>query len=279
MTANRVLLLTSAIVSLAALSACYEDTPKSEKIDRLAWSEDGSEIAYVVSRYEESGSQTAPSSTFYFHNFSHQVYIQPADGSPARKLGNEQALQNLEDFYYFKQAGYLIVSYRHKPITGPEFKRYYQLLMDGKSHTLNLQSETQVVPSPDGQTIAIMQHSPYCQPAAVSAAGTQVCSAEVDFLKASDRQPIGEKRNITFSSRQVPELTWTPAGALVASTNSESFSLQPTSSETQTVTRPRCMSPKTSSGPVNAQGELAYAEGMSVKRRSEPALPRFGCQG
>lgn len=280
MVSLRSLFLTSALCGLAALSACNEDTPKAEKIDRLAWSEDGSEIAYVMSRFEESGSNTGPSSTYFAHNYSHQVYLQPADGSPARKIGNEQGLQNLEDFYYFKQAGYFVVSYLYKPLTGPEFKRYYQLTLDGKSYTLNFQSDTQVVPSPNGQTIAIMQHNPQgCQNSGASSASANACQVKVDFVNAGDREPLGIQQKLSFTTKnRVPDMTWTPAGTLVVSNGSEAFALQP-ATEPQSVSQPGCLSPKTSSGPVNVQGQLAYAEGTSVKSRPEPALPRFGCQG
>lgn len=270
----------SVLISLSftaiALAACDDKAEKKEQISQLAWSEDGTEIAYVMSRFEEEGA--APSVTHFKHDFSHQVYVQNADGSNVRKIGNEQGLENLEDFYYHKAAGYMVVSYLNKPLGEPAFKRYYQLKLDGKSYTITTKPNMSTVPSPNGQVIATVTQFPEgCK--GVSSSGADSCHAMVDFLNASDLKKMGNQIKVTFASRdRLPDFTWTSSGDFVVSNGFEAFSLAP-GADVKTRNVPACMSPKTNSSSVNQSGQVAYAEGSTAKVRLDPSQPQFGCQG
>ncbi len=126
---------------------------KRAQLDQAVWSEDGSEIAYLVLHYEEGrpgpGDGTTPK-----RKFAHELRVKNADGSGDRVLASVRPGQNGAEFYRMKCAGYTIV-----PVVSESSYRVDLLRDSGGVQVIDAIQNTHcdglhVIPSPHGEYIA-----------------------------------------------------------------------------------------------------------------------------
>lgn len=265
-----------ALTALTALSSCNEKSVKTEQLSRVVWSDDNSEQALVVMRYEEATPAMNPISAGGLEsNFSHQIYIQNADGSKRHAVGIEFQGQSGFDLYYMKEAGYIVATMMENDESNQPVTRYFQLWMDGTVSRLTDKPDMKIIPSPDGQILAqVTQYPATCQ----NPAGN--CPVDVSFIDATSHDSLGKKIQANFSGGQLPAMTWNTQGEFILAGATQAQALTPGSSEIRSVPIPACTYPPTSSSQVAANGAYIYSSAGSILSR--PAAQNeasFGCQG
>lgn len=253
------------------IGACNEEVSKSEQLARVVWSDDNTEQALIILRYEQQPGMNPAAVGAVESNFSHQIYIQNADGSNRRPIGIEFQGQSGHELYYMKAAGYLVAS-RMEVSDNAAVARYYQLRLDGTVNRLSEKAHTQVIPSPDGNFLArITQHPELC----ASTVGN--CPLDVEILNANTLHQMGSTYPLSF--RTQPEVTWMPDGKLVATDGQRSEAIVPGSNSVEEVSVPNCTYPPTSSNAVSHDGSFIFAQAGQIQLRPAGLNEKaFGCQ-
>lgn len=265
--------------ALLALSACDDQsTAKTEQLSRVVWSDDNSAQALVVMRYDESTPAMNPISAGGLQsNFTHQIYVQNADGSNRHAVGIEFQGQSGYDLYFMKESGYIVGTMVEASDNNQAVTRYYLLRMDGTVNRLTEKPDMKVIPSPNGGTLArITQYPATCG----NPAGN--CPVDVEFLDAQSLDPLGQKTQLSFSSGsgQLPALTWNQEGQFIVSDGAEAKAIAPATGEVSETTVPACTFPATTSSQVSASGQYVYSSaGQVMSRQAAANEPAFGCQG
>lgn len=268
------LLLATAILASLGLTACNDDAVKTEQLDRVVWSDDNTEEALIVLKFEEKHSMNPLDGTTLKSNFSHQVYVQNRDGSNRHPIGNEFLGQNGFDFYYMKSAGYLIASYIATGSDDNPVTRYYQLKLDGSVNQLTSKPDMRVIPSPNGAYLALITFYPA---ACGNPAGN--CPMDVEFLDANSLASVGKKQQLSFEHGKTPELTWNLGGQFLLTTDEQTFAVRPDAEEPSPANTPACTYPPTSSSSIATSGDFVYpAQNQVQTRPTTQSEQPFGCQ-
>lgn len=262
-----------ALLAPLCLTHCTREKAKVEQVDRAVWSDDNNQVAMIVQRFDQSSSSNPLSSTLR-ENLSHQIFIQDRNGGPRQAVGNEIQGQNARELYFMKRAGYLIASYLESDAAGGSQVVYYKMTLDGNVSRLTQQPHMRVLPSADGQYLALITQFPeQCTGSGAA------CPLDVLFRRAEDLSDVGTTHRLSFANGVLPELTWNLGGQLIASNGSESFALRPGQAEAVTVEHPKCVYPATSSSSIASSGDFVYPEQNQVAFRSTTAGEQpFGCQ-
>lgn len=259
------------LLASLSLSACNEKSVKSEQLARVVWSDDNSEQALVVLRYDQQEGMNPAAVGAVESNFTHQIYVQNADGSNRRPVGIEFQGQSGHEVYYMKSAGYIVASLMEAADNNP-VARYYQLRLDGTINRLTEKPHMQVIPSPDGAYLArITQYPDTC----ANPAGN--CPLDIEILDAQTLSKLGQKYPFSFSSQ--PEVTWMPDGKLVATDGQLSEAIEPGSDSVEEISPPACTYPPTSSSAVSHDGSFIFAQAGQIQLRPAGLNEKaFGCQ-
>lgn len=275
---NALTVLIIPLITLA-LTGCWSD---AEQVDQAVWSDDDSEVAVVVLRFEEKSGNPLNGTTDK-KNFRHQIYVQSLDGSGKTAIGGERSGQNGSQIYYMKSAGYLVVS----TLTDVGM-RFDRVALSGAS-TLIAETDYDsckshffdVVPSPTGAQIAVISRSDACEdtspeaPTPLGPVSTPV-QVEVRFLNAQTLAEL-DAQTVDLATGSVA-WTWRPDGAFVVTDGQDAVALTAGLSAVTTAL-PGCTDPKTSSSPVDASGVFVYPNpdgGLSTSTSS--GADTFGCQ-
>lgn len=264
---------------LTTTTACRPGK-KTEQLDRVVWSNDGVEQAFVMTQFEEGRSGNPLDGTTMKRNFSHQIFVQDPDGLNRRAVSNQVVGQNGGDLFYMRSAGYIVASFlQQNGENQAPYPRYYQLLMDGTTRTLTTAPHTRAVPSPDGKWIARVELNPEgCRPDATDNE-SESCRVQVEFLDAQTLMRHGQKHQVLFQNpSKVPDFTWTPEQEWVVTNRVQAFAASP-DQEPEAADVPACLFPKTSSDHINADGSLIFPNGNTIDSRPATADdPQWGCQ-
>jgi len=270
---KRLLLL--ALFGSLTIAACENNAVKTEQLNRVIWSDDNTEQALIVLKFEEKKSMNPLSSNNLKSNFSHQIFVQDRNGGNRRAIGNEFLGQNAFDFYYMKSSGYMIASFIEASEENNPVVRYYHLnVSNGGVTRLTSKPDMRVIPSPDGAYLALTTFYPStCN----NPAGN--CPVDLEFMSSETLETVGKKHQLNFNNGKSPEMTWNLGQKFILTTDEEAFSIMPGDESPIETEIPACTFPQTTSSSVAASGDFVYANNMQILTRptthSEQA---FGCQ-
>jgi len=162
----------------------------------------------------------------------------------------------------------------NNPLMGTTLKRNmrHQLYVESPRHF-------DVVPSPDGDHIAVLMAAPGCPSMSGPASPTGGYGATepitVTFLDAATLNEL-QSQTLTVSTMNL-EWTWRPAGDFVVSSGDKSWSLDVGRAPNNT-TKPRCFWPKTASSQWSSSGTFIESDNLRVVVSGQNASAAFGCQ-
>lgn len=272
-------LWTLAVGALFGLSACRSWEPV-ETIASLAFADDDSAIAFMVLRFESRPNNNPLAGTTVKRNLRHQLYIESPTGQGRTALTTEIEGQNGNELYYMKGHNYFVSA-----AVSPQ-ARWFNKIQGGQvteiarvdTHTCEAR-HFDVVPSPDGQTLAVLMASPGCPatsgPASPNGGYGATEPISVTFVEASTLNEL-QSQTLTVSTSNL-EWTWRPAGDFVVASGDSSWSLKPGRGPT-TTTRPRCFWPKTSSSQWSSTGTFIESDNLAVVVSGQNPEAAFGCQ-
>lgn len=254
------------ILFLLLMAGCASAGQERNYISQAVWSDDDTHFAFVVSRYTERPALNPFDDSLTQENFRFQLYHQALDGSDRRPLSPEIAGQ-AGPIYYMRQAGYVIAH-------NLSDHRISQFWLDGRVEQLAQGADLQIIPSPDGQTLAQVQRGPACK--AGGQAGTN-CQVTVIFLTADTHAQLSREQIGLNGSFGPAEVTWVSKRAFIVTDSVNAYVLGPELALLDTPV-PNCIIPKTTSSLFSAQGTLVYAQGDSLRLGSTDPATAFGCQ-
>jgi hypothetical protein len=236
------------VLALVGPIGCWNET---EMIDRAVWSDDDTGQAYVRLLFEEGPKVNPLSMTHPRRNFRHQLFIQNVDGSERQAVTNVQEFQTGANFYYMRQAGYLIID-----VFEAEDEIRYDLvrLPAGDATTIATHSASgracesfEVIPSYRGQIIAIVERT------ADSDADRRCPTGEVivTFIDAASLSDIAKYR---WQVTDMVQTGWTDADELIVSAPDDGVWLVTPDTGPTPADPATCVYPRTTSGSMSADG-------------------------
>ena len=269
---------------LCALLGClggWEDFEYIVDVDASSnntpvWADDDSEIAFLVGRGQSRGAGLG-SDVSSTRNERWQLYVEMPDATGRRSITPEG--QWSPPLYHMKRSGYFVMSERLDAVT----TRVVRVSIDGAVSEIGRKADGAcdpfaAVPSPSGQTIAVVS----CAPNAPGFPRVIVRFLEASTLSELRRDTLGTQ-NADCSNVSCIMYTWRSAGDFVVALGSVPAgrvvrSFAPDRSSTP-ADLPRCFSPKTRSGAVSSTGRKLVVQGMKVIATgiTFPA-EAFGCQ-
>jgi len=180
-------------LALLALTGCWSD---KETIGNIAWSDDDLEQAYVEDHYEYRFWTFDRPAT---RNWQHRVMLQKPDGTNRRQLTPLHAGQNGSDFYFMRQEGYVL----YGVFDGTETRWESIDIYTGNVRVVAVDDQTsgvcpiyEVIPSPDGKTLARAHGNLGVDPSGTGGSGVPgdaaaACSGGIlgiDFIDANTLQ-------------------------------------------------------------------------------------------
>lgn len=244
-------------LALLALTACWSD---EQSIGNVTWSDDDAEQAYVEDHYEHRTWTFDRPAT---RNWEHRVMLQAPDGSNRRPLTGLEAGQNGSDFYLMRQEGYLLLDVM-------EDTRIVWKSVDLATGAIrevhayggsDLCPVHEVIPSPDGRTLARVDGDLGTDPGGTGGSGVPgdaaaACAGgtlEVDFL---DAHTFAVDGSFEVEVSGWADRMWTRAGEfLVWDEAGHSWRIDPVAGPVS-ATMPTCFWPRTSSSPLSSDGVL-----------------------
>lgn len=265
--------------AVVGLSACRSWEP-IETIAALAFADDDSAIAMMVFRFESKPNNNPLMGTTLKRNMRHQLYVESPNGQGRTALTPEIPGQNGNELYYMKSSGYFVSA-----AVSPEARWFNKIQGAQVTEIARVENGTcesrhfDVVPSPDGDHIAILMAAPGCPSMSGPASPTGGYGATepitVTFLDAATLDEL-QSQTLTASTMNL-EWTWRPAGDFVVSSGDKTWSLEVGRAPTNT-TKPRCFWPKTASSQWSATGTFIESDNLRVVVSGQNASAAFGCQ-
>lgn len=259
-------------LGLVGLGCPADDDPWKavEIITDVAWSDDQSTIVYVFETYEENTEGNAPYFQTQTRNHRYSVYIAEPDGGSARLRLDIQPTRPLGGLRYFSTTDTLFID------DARENKRVVWVHRPGEpgervAVSTNLGCDAQlfeVLPSPDGQTLAIIRgdEDPACL-------NISTVNATISLVSTADLEEVSSPLTLGFQSTS-PATTWTPSGDFLMSDSTTTYRM--TSTEWDLSPTPGCYEPPTTSGAVGLDGRLiSHEDGVFVTRATDSL---WGCQ-
>jgi hypothetical protein len=263
-----------------------------------AWADDGSDVAVIESHYQRRLSFPPLQGWWDRRDFSFRVAVTEPNARSRAYLTDELPGQAIELFHQ-RGAGYVLVK-RFVADTGTlDWLRVD--LVDGEAAVVSTQPlgpsvERDVVPAPDGETIAEVSCERFRevpQPdGSISIEPVSPVPCTARFLDAWTLAEVGQAvvslpeeppfvpSGADGATRQLPRATWTPAGTLVLTDwAATAFEVAPGSTPAPAAV-PTCRGPVTVSGKVSAAGQrIAVKDGrVKVVATNPAAADTFGCQ-
>jgi len=244
--------LLSLVLSSLALGGCWRD---GSEISTVAWSDDDSAQAYVKLLFEESTREGDGFLGSSRRNYRHQVWTQNEDGSNRRALTSERVAQPGSTFYFMRDAGYVLIDVRESD----RRSRFDQIwLSSGTSQTIAVNELPEgpvipcqgfeVLPSPDGLTLAIIERTAPPVPRCV---GGTVIVTFVDALTGA------EGNSFEWGLDGMPASAWTASGQLqLWSFAGGEWRVDPTTGPHDLASAPTCSWPRTSSSNISEDGRV-----------------------
>jgi hypothetical protein len=239
-------------------------------LDGFKWSNDGSQILGIETRYEEKQTWSPLwGLKVVRRKYCHQLFWTALDSAARQNIGGPSELQ-VVDALAFPQAGYIVIG-KHSD-SSPWI--YERVALDGSRRQLASISGacdwSQAVPSPDGSTIAYAHtvlHS--CPDPTLSNSTTTV-----SFFDAAG-SAIGSSGQVTLAG--YARSTWTPAGAFVVTDGATASAVAVDGTVSATAV-PGCTDPPSTSSNVDATGRLLdIHDGKPAVVGVDPGRA-FGCQ-
>jgi hypothetical protein len=264
------------------LTACWVIWSDAEYISAVAWSDDDARVVYAVLRYEERDSANPLHGSTIKRNFRHQLYLQKPDGSGKSALGNEIAGQNAMELYFMRDAGYVLAG-----AVDDSARWFNRIGLDGRVREVARKSSAScearyfdVVPSPDGEVLALVQAAPGCSGTGwdgpPSPHGGASAADEMIFVQLLDAQTLAVLKShaVTLQAWSI-EWTWRLEGDFVVTDGRSAWSLD-TDRNALATSVPACTWPKTSSSEWSAAGVHVYADGPTVRTGETQPHAAFG---
>ncbi|HRE91265.1 MAG TPA: hypothetical protein PK095_19260 [Myxococcota bacterium] len=265
--------------ALFGLSACRSWEP-IETIASLAFADDDSAVAMMVFRFESKPNNNPLMGTTLKRNMRHQLFVESPTGAGRTALTPEIPGQNGNELYYMKSSGYFVSA-----AVSPEARWFNKIAGGQVTEIARVESGTcesrhfDVVPSPDGDHLAILMAAPGCPSMSGPASPTGGYGATepitVTFLDAATLDEL-QSQTLTVSTMNL-EWTWRPAGDFVVSSGDKSWSLDVGRAPSNT-TKPRCFWPKTASSQWSSTGTFIESVDLDVVVSGQNAAAAFGCQ-
>lgn len=277
------LLSLAALLALVSQTSCFGSWEAREFVSTAVWADDDSAIALVVFRYEAKPSANPLNGTPQQRKMRHQLYVEQPNGAARTPITGELDGQNAAELYYMKSRGYFVLG-----AVSADARWFNRIGTNGAVTEIAraLESSCQsrhfdVIPSPDGLHIAVLQTAPGCTSAPAgppSPTGTPTGGDEhltVRFLDAATLAEV-QSQTVTVPAWGV-EWTWRPAGDFVVSGDGTAWSLA-VGRAPATTSPPACFWPKTSSSAWSSAGVMVSGHEMSVQAYGSSPDSAFGCQ-
>jgi hypothetical protein len=273
---RRLIRLAAVTLPLAAAGvvAGCEGWISTAGINSAAWSDDDTEIAFVLSRVQYRSLPLFGGTQY--RNFRQQLYVRSPSGHDSVTLGAEVTgdlvLGTLRDM---KKRGYLTLT-----VTDDGRDIFYQIMRDGSRREVARVSVfprtscqpyfPRVIPSPGGEYLALVTPG-ICDTTSILPSA----QVTVRFIDAMSLAPI-RSDTIQTNDRDVSS-TWLPDGTFDVGTSTGVWSLAVDRPAAAT-TAPHCWTPQTTSSEWSSLGARVGPGGRTVTI-GHPAQPlAFGCQ-
>lgn len=248
-----------------------------ERIEKVVWADDSSEVAVVVSHLEEKISGWLNKTTEK-RNLNYQVFVQEINGNEKRPI-TELRDTPVGQIFFMKRAGYLVIESLLKD-GGQSFDKmdmqgHEMLIVETSKEVCPVQKAAAgskpfpavyhtVIPSPDGKQLAHV-YSPECG------------KVTIDFLDADSLTVVDGQ---TFDIDEPTDVTWHRDGYIIFATVKLDKAWKVAVQESPVpIQPPKCLSPKTTSSSVSTGGRLVYPDEtgkLAMKRVEQKQI--FGCQ-
>lgn len=235
------------------LSGCWRE---GGQLDQAVWSHDDQALLVAELSFRERGSFGA--GTTSKKDFGYQLVLADTSGGSRVPVGEPVDGQNAAEIYAM-QGWALSARFDEDGLAWP----VHTDLTTGAHTELPPMSEGGpgfAVPSPSGLHIA-----------RIAADGRLV-----EVLASETLRLTGVA---TLSPTQPVDWTWSPDGRFVVTDGSEAWAVEPEGGEVSPTDPPACVTPKTSSSPIAADGRVVRID-VAGEVRVEPGDPAlaFGCQ-
>lgn len=240
-----------------------------EDVETLAWSPDGSEILVSEHLFEQKSAIFGYDQT---QNHCHRLAVYAPDGTRKREM---MALTPGFAPYFpgslTFMASYAVYHHQNYALDKTGLWEAFRVAPNGQRKTLVTWpkcSHGQVIPSPDGSTMAMITIKSSCTSA------SQASTTTVRFLDAAGN-PIGATVTTPFTTWPVG--TWTPAGAFIVTDRTTAVRVDVSGASVATPV-PSCTEPATTSSEVAHDGRLvSFLAGKLSVFGIDPSRA-FGCQ-
>lgn len=273
----------AALIALLSQASCFGSWEAREFVSTVAWADDDSAIALVVFRYEAKPSANPLNGTPQQRKMRHQLYVEQSNGAARTPITGEIDGQNAAELYYIKSRGYFVLG-----AVNADARWFNRISASGAVTEIARAQEGScesrhfdVVPSPDGHHIAVLQTAPGCTSASSgppSPTGNPTGGDDqltVRFLDAATLNEV-QSQTVTVPAWGV-EWTWRPAGDFVVAASGTAWSLAVGRGPEATST-PACFWPKTSSSAWSSAGVMVSGDEMAVQAYGSSPSSAFGCQ-
>jgi len=253
-----------------------------EAILVTVWSDDGADQAYLLAKWQEESGMFGVPEGASTRNHRHYVYLRSADGSDRRDLYGVKPEHGFGRIYYMKSQGYVIVA-----LQDGSGLRFVKAGTDGtervvatSSNSLMACGSLEVIPSPDGAELAIIERAAVTQsPPSGPAVPVPACSSGAVTVELVDAATLNRLHGpFSWTVAELAEATWTPAGELFVASAGDAWRVDRQSGPVASAP-PACFAPKTTSSNVSAGGVMIGPgnSGDPVRVISQDAAS-FGCQ-
>jgi hypothetical protein len=285
---RRAIATLSLAAALAATSACSRWKEK-DTVSVAVWSDDDASQAYVVQYYEERKINQILETITERRNFEYQVFVQNPNGSGRHALTSRRPGQSGPDLFYMKTQGYIV----YGEVQDPPLHVLRRLNLNGSEQTIAESTAmfapcgaASAVPSPDGATLAVLEHQnvpggypPPGPPPPDVLAECQDIIISVTFLDAAT---LAEQGSWTWEADGFMEYGWTAEDEFFVQTVEGTWRVDPATGP-QAAAAPECLNPKTTSSSISAGGvylQPTMDPDDPIDSFTDPSIPTFGnCSG
>ncbi len=242
-------------------------------VDHAVWSSDGAWVAAVETAYEEKKSWDPLNGTTDKRRTCHRVFVQKLDGTGKRYLGAD--VKGQAGNMFFMRPGSDADAYVLLQVYAGSAVSYDRVALDGKRSIIAKDGgrELNLVPSPDGRTIAQIKIQSCDAPPE-----GPFPDAKTEVRMLSDRGVLrGTPHSIVAPCYSVG-FTFRPDNLLVVADGQHAYAFDTNGGAPTSTTLPRCVNPPTTSSWVDAQGRvLSFVDGKASSSDKNAELA-FGCQ-
>lgn len=232
------------LIALAS-TGCWRS---QQAIGPVAWSDDDEGQAYFLLSFQQSTYDGPFGRGTRDHNL--RVHVQAPDGSGRRALSSWFEGTLGTDFYYMRQAGYVLFDWHD----GPGSRRWELVDLEGRVTTVHTLFDTsepanpcvggEILPSPDGRVLARIERfaDPRCRDSTL----------RVTFVQADT---LRETASFELPIDRYPASAFTRGGDLLVWTHGAgSWRVDPVEGFVELATEPDCFWPRTSSSALSNDG-------------------------